>query len=194
MATVTVSAKRVTAAKPKKGGAAFRAPVGTALPKDTTTALNEAFKALGYISEDGVTNNNSPSFESAKAWGGDEVLHYQTEKPDTFKLVMIEAMNTEVLKTVYGDSKVEGELENGITVKVSAEELEASAWVIDMILKGGAAKRIVIPNGTITAVDEIVYKGNQAVGYGITISAVPDDEGNYHYEYIKGATTAQANT
>lgn len=194
MATVTVSAKRVTAAKPKKGGAAFRAPVGTTLPKDTTTALNEAFKALGYISEDGVTNNNSPSFESAKAWGGDEVLHYQTEKPDTFKLVMIEAMNTEVLKTVYGDGKVEGELENGITVKVSAEELEASAWVIDMILKGGAAKRIVIPNGTITAVDEIVYKGNQAVGYGITISAVPDDEGNYHYEYIKGATTAQANT
>lgn len=194
MATVTVSAKRVTAAKPKKGGAAFRAPVGTTLPKDTTTALNEAFKALGYISEDGVTNNNSPSFESAKAWGGDEVLHYQTEKPDTFKLVMIEAMNTEVLKTVYGDGKVEGELENGITVKVSAEELEASAWVIDMILKGGAAKRIVIPNGTITAVDEIVYKGNQAVGYGITISAVPDDEGNYHYEYIKGAAAAQANS
>ena len=194
MATVTVSAKRVTAAKPKKGGAAFRAQVGATLPKDTTTALNEAFKALGYISEDGVTNNNSPSFESAKAWGGDEVLHYQTEKPDTFKFVMIEAMNSEVLKTVYGDGKVEGELENGITVKVSAEELEASAWVIDMILKGGAAKRIVIPNGTITAVDEIVYKGNQAVGYGITISAVPDDEGNYHYEYIKGATTAQANT
>ena len=194
MATVTVSAKRVTAAKPKKGGAAFRAPVGATLPKDTTTALNEAFKALGYISEDGVTNNNSPSFESAKAWGGDEVLHYQTEKPDTFKLVMIEAMNTEVLKTVYGDGKVEGELENGITVKVSAEELEASAWVIDMILKGGAAKRIVIPNGTITAVDEIVYKGNQAVGYGITISAVPDDEGNYHYEYIKGAAAPQANT
>lgn len=184
MATVNVSAKRVTASKPKKGGSAFRAAIGTALPTDATTALNEGFKALGYISEDGVSNNNSPSFESTKAWGGDEVLHYQTEKPDTFKFIMIEALNTEVLKTVYGDSHVKGELAAGISIDVTAEELAPSAWVVDMVMKGGVAKRIVIPSGTITAIDEIVYKGNQAVGYGITISAEPDDNGVYHHEYI----------
>lgn len=184
MATVNVSAKKVTSAKPKKGGAAFRAKTGTALPTDAKTALNQAFKALGYISEDGVSNNNSPSFESAKAWGGDEVHHYQTEKPDTFKFTMIEALNEEVLKTIYGDDHVGGTLTTGITVDVTAEELEASAWVIDMILKGNVAKRIVIPTGTITAVEEIVYKGNQVVGYGITIAAEPDDAGCYHHEYI----------
>lgn len=193
MAEVLVSAKRVTAAKPKKGGAAFRAPLGTAVPTDAKTELNAAFKSIGYISEDGVTNNLSPTFESTKAWGGDEVLHYMTEKPDTFKFTMIEALNPEVLKTVYGDTKVTGSLETGIKVDVSADELEPCAWVIDMTLKGGVAKRIVIPNGTITAIDEIVYKGNQAVGYGVTVSAVPDDTGNYHHEYILGATS-QANS
>lgn len=195
MATVNVSSKRVTASKPKKGGSAFRAAVGTVLPTDATTALNEAFKGLGYISEDGVANNNSPAFESTRAWGGDEVLHYQTEKPDTFKFVMIEALNLEVLKTVYGDKNVTGDLSKGISINVTAEELDPSSWIIDMVMKGGVAKRVVIPSGTITAIDEIVYKGNQAVGYGITISAEPDDTGVYHHEYIvDSAATAAAST
>lgn len=187
------TASNVTAGKPKKGGHAYRAPVGTKLPVTATEALDPAFKSLGYFSEDGLTNANSPTSEKLKAWGGDTVLNFLTEKPDTFKFTMIEALNVDVLKTVYGDQNVSGDLTAGIHIKANSEEQGDFCWVFDMVLKNSVAKRIVVPCASVTAVEEIVYKDNAPVGYNTTISAVPDEGGDTHHEYIIASTaTASA--
>lgn len=183
-------ASNVSVGKPKVGGAIYRAPLGTALPKDAVTALDEAFKGLGYVDENGLTNSNSSESSSIKAWGGDTVANPQGSKEDKFKFTLIESLNVEVLKTVNGDDNVTGTLEEGITVKSNNTEKGNFSWVVDMILKGGVLKRIVVPSASVTAVGDVTYKDNGVIGYETTITAEADTEGNTHYEYMikKGET------
>lgn len=187
------SSSNVSAGKPKVAGAIFMAPIGTTLPTDSTTALASAFVELGYASDAGVVNSESRETETIKAWGGDTVLKPFTGKEDTFKFTLIEALNENALKLVYGESNVSGSLANGITIKSAAEDLEYHSFVIEMVLNG-AVKRIVIPSAKVTEVGDITYADGEAIGYDTTLSCVPDSTGGTHYEYIKAVSSAADTT
>lgn len=177
----------VSAGKPALSGAVYRAASGTTAPTDATTALSADFKCLGYCSDAGLVNSNSPSTTDIKAWGGDTVLTIQEEKTDTFQTTLIEVLNADVLKAVYGSTNVTGALATGITVTANAKEPEEGVWAIDMLLNSNTVKRVVIPKGKISEIGDITYSDTDAVGYEVTITALPDSSGNTHYEYIKQA-------
>lgn len=176
------TATNVTTGKPKVGGAIYKGAITATLPTDATTALT-GFTSLGYCSEDGLRNAPTRTVDTVKAWGGDTVLTLQTEFTDTFTFTLIEALNEDVLKTVYGESNVTSAT-NKITIKSNSKELENIALVAEMVMTGNKACRIVIPNGKVSNVGEITYSDSEAVGYEVTITALPDAQGNTHYTYI----------
>ena len=174
----------VSTGKPKVGGAIFRAPLGTRVPTSATEQLDPAFKDIGYVSSDGVTNANSRESEDIKAWGGTTVLSSQTDVTDTWAAQFIEALNIEVLKMVFGSNNVTGSLDTGITVTVNAQEAEEAVYVFDMVLKNNVLKRVVLPQAKMSELGDTVYKDNEAIAYDVTMTALPDTSGNMHYEYI----------
>lgn len=183
---MSVDAKKTSVGKPAIGGAIYRAPLGTTLPTDATTALAAAYENLGYVSDDGLTNSKTRESTGLNAWGGDRVRDAQTSKTDTFQLKLIEARNVEALKAVHGDANVT-EASGMITIRENSEELDTAVWVIDMVMNDGYLKRVVIPEGKVTEVGDVTYKDDELVGYDITVSAYPHTSysGDTHREFIE---------
>ena len=93
-------------------------------------------------------------------------------------MTLIEALNVDTLKFVYGESNVTAN-EKNITVTATGNELDACVFVVDTLMKNGTAKRIVIDNAKPILNGDVAYKANQAVGFPMEISCP-----TFHKEYI----------
>lgn len=174
----------VSTGKPSISGGVWIGDAGSTLPTNATSSLGGDYTALGYVSEDGLTNSNSPESDTGKAWGGDIVITYQTEKPDTFTFTLIESKNVDVLAAVYGTDNVSGTIQAGIKVEANSAEAEEHVWIFEMVMRNNTLKRIVVPAGKVTEVGDISYTDEDMVGYELTVQAFPDNNSNTHYEYI----------
>ena len=95
-------------------------------------------------------------------------------------------LNADVLKAYYGEDNVTVDTsKNTITVKGSSAELPQRPWVIDTVMNDGRKCREVIPCGKISDTGDIEYKRDEAMGYEITVTALPDGEGRPFYMYYE---------
>ena len=172
----------VSAAKPKAGGAIFWAPAGTAVPTDATAALNTAFQSVGYVSEDGLKENETRTIDKHKAWGGDTVATSQSEYAKSYSFTMIETNGT-TMKIRYGvDNVTEA---NGKVEKVihNAKELPEGVWIVEMVIAGNIVRKV-MPKCKISETGEITYNDGDIVEYPVTIELLPGEDGNYEIDYF----------
>lgn len=160
-------------------GAIHGAPDGTTLPTNATASLNAAFEELGYVTEDGVREQNGVEITEIKAWQDSAVVRkIQTSHDLTYQLAFMETSD-QVLETFYGN------YDNG-TVEIRGEQGVRQSWVIQVV-DGDDLLRIVIPDGQVTETGEVAYVNGEAVTYPVTISCFPDDDGVKAYKYYLGA-------
>ena len=183
------TALNVSTGKPRVTGGIYRAAIGTTLPNDATTTLSGSFTSLGYIAEGGVTHSFEVDAGEYRAWGGDVVLAYQNSKTHRFAFGMIEVLNPEIYKTIHGANNVSGTLATGISVTADGKDMTEYIYVIELALRDGAVARIVIPDGKITEMGDVVYNDGDAISFPVTITAQADSSGNTFYEYIKKSAT-----
>ncbi|MBW3081967.1 hypothetical protein [Bifidobacterium phasiani] len=173
--TTGYNANNVSLGKPGVKGVLYRAPYGTTLPGDAVEELDAAFKSVGYIGEDGITNATDSETTDINDMGGTRVLSAISSYAETYQFVMIET-NAESLKARYGDDNVKTDEQGRPTsVDHKVDDGTPSTWVKEILMTGGTVKRTVIPNGTRVEFGDLVEVGTDAIGYDMTISANPDE-------------------
>lgn len=156
-------------------GAVYVAPTGTTAPTTPTEAWDAAFVDLGYLSEDGVTENHDKDWNTIRAWQNRAIVRQLlTESEATFAFTMIETTRAG-LEVYHAGSTVETDgTVHRLEVKEPTEQYQA--WGIDVI-DGDDHIRIIIPDGTVSETGEIVYQAGEAIGYPVTITARADSDG-----------------
>jgi hypothetical protein len=178
---------KVVVGKPLATGGALIAPLGTALPTDATTALNAAYVATGYVTDDGVTKGEKRDSDVINAWGGDTIAAVQKSYGVTFKLSLAEFLGAGPQTAIYGGTNVVSAAatsSKGNTLKVTATSAPCphNMWAFE-ILDDIKKVRIVIPDGQITDIGDQTFKDDDIAANEVTITCFPDASGAYFYTF-----------
>ena len=180
---------RIGAPEQKTTGAIKYAPLGTELPdlSDITASgvtLDSAFQGNEYVSEDGLTLTPSMSTTEIKDWSGSTVRKVLESFDGTLAWTMI-STNESAMNVAFGAEHVTtaaAAATHGSQMKVAlgAHLPEAQSWVF--LMKDGDARIVIlVPNGQVTEVGEVKFSSTEAVGWAVTLSAYPDEDGESIY-------------
>lgn len=166
-------------------GAIMSADVGTTLPTDASGTIT-GFDDSGYVSSDGLTLSPSISTEDITEWSGKLIRRVLSTFDGTikFSLMQLDAVGW---KQAFGDDHVTVTAANAthgnqIAISMGSSLPEKKSWVFKM--KDGKNKMlVVVPNGQVTALDDITFAASSAINLPITISCYDDGTGNSIYVY-----------
>lgn len=193
------NALNVYAAEPMSTGGIIVFPLGTAPPAEpddpegATAPLDASGVDLGHVGDDGVTETADRTIDRKRNWGGVVVKVLQTEYNHSYKLILLESLNADVLKAVYGADNVDVDNDGAdIVIRKNNKKMKRVTWCIDSVdTELDAYYRDWIPEGQIVTVGDVTKVHSDTISYEIEIEAFPDKANNNAISWIHKGSMAE---
>ena len=142
-----------------------------------------AYKLLGYLSEDGLTNTTDTDTTEIKDANGTTVMKIITSYAESYQFALLEVLRAESAKLRYNSDAVTG-TDKSMTIKHQMPSDEDFVLVFEIAMSGDVKDRLVIGNATRAEFgDRQVHAGDPQV-YDITVSANDMGSGVTAIEYV----------
>lgn len=156
-------------------GSIYVAPVGTTAPTNATTALNAAFKQLGYATEDGVTITPNVDLNPIMSWQSAAPTAYGLNEASFEFSFVLQQTNRDVTGQYFFGSSwtmgASGVASMSITSNPTISQLTV-AFVVEYTDSAGSAVRYYVPRAICTDRQEIQLTRSDEVAYGLTYVAL----------------------
>jgi len=173
------------AAGPTGLSLAWFAPAGTTLPVDNKTALTASFKDAGACDPKGVTVKQNVSTSPIKVFGTlASVGTLFTGKDLSIDVTFMETNG--VSAAIHAGLPVDGvtvAADGSFSVVTGAPVLNNYVAVFDSFAQDGSLIRYVAPNVQNTTPGDLVVSQGAVLSRDVTLSLLPDANGNILYEY-----------
>jgi hypothetical protein len=170
-------------------GAGWVGPLGTERPTSPLEQPLPPFAPLGATSDDGLVYGFDEDSQAFTPWGLTSPFRTTiTKSIRTFKMTLWETARVQVQSIMYRIPAADlAPDEDGLTNfgETAAPTPDRRAWWF-VVFDGDTARGFYVPQGEISDRDDVTFKQDTMSGYGITVTAYPDDANItvYHTDFV----------
>jgi len=157
-------------------GELYAGPLTSDAPTTSVSALDSDYTGMGYVGQDGVTEEYQDTVEEHVAWQNATIVRATTtESKAKLSFVLIETKG-KVLELYHKGSTVEVVSSGQWKIDVMQPQPDERRFVFD-VLDGTKHLRLYIPRGEVGERGAIVYATAEVTAYEMTITCYPDGNG-----------------
>lgn len=182
----TINPNNVTTGGPVEGGCCYtNFSASPTLPTTAAESLVEetsTWENVGELSDQGWTQSTSTSVNKFKGYHGTVLLTQISEEENTFKAEFLEVTRSTATKLRYGSDNVTTD-EDGFVSAIDPTHVpdEILPLVFDELLSNGVKQRTVFPRAKIDSIDDQAHQRGSLLVYGMTFTALVDDQNRPYY-------------